>query len=382
MVIERAQRNKPRSSSPVGLVLRRDGRTLIRKIILDKTSASVRRYLLVGVSALAVVLVAAVADPDPNLTRIRAMPADQRARLLQNLRKFDLELNPEKQQVIREIDRKIGQLDVQEGARYFWVLRRYHDWLKNLPDNKQEEVLAQSTDNRLPTIRKLIAQYPVPTTETPELLQVAEVGELSPFELASAYRIWIALNPSQRERVEHKAQGRGRRKSLFEFGSSLKTHIPKETKPADFIEDRWIGQVEDYFRKSRPVMWVNDPMGNDSDDVAKRKQESIRNIHRHQAINLYTIRTPVHSVDPEKLTQFVVALPAWLQTGIDSYPPDEARRRLTWAYRLVFKYPDEIDSTSHPASSPLTAPHSTQTNSVTIPAKRKPSPTTPSSTPF
>ncbi len=81
----------------------------------------------------------------------------------------------------------------------FWVLRRYHDWLNSLPEIKQDELLAQPPDDRMALIRKLVVQYAVPTSETPEFLRIAEVGELSPFELASAFRIWQASNSSQRE---------------------------------------------------------------------------------------------------------------------------------------------------------------------------------------
>ena len=36
---------------------------------------------------------------------------------------------------------------------------------------------------------------------------------------------------------------------------------------------------------------------------------------------------------------------------VDQYPPDEARHRLTWAYRMVFPYPDEIGASHHPSAS-------------------------------
>jgi hypothetical protein len=65
-------------------------------MILDSKRGSMRSCGIVGVSALAVVLTAAVADPDENWVRIRAMPHEARLKLLENLRKFDLELTPEK----------------------------------------------------------------------------------------------------------------------------------------------------------------------------------------------------------------------------------------------------------------------------------------------
>ena len=224
-------------------------------MILDKKSQWIRRCGMVGVSALAVILVAAVADPDPNWARIRAMPPGQRSKLLQSLRKFDLEVSPEKREAIRVLDRRIAQLDPPQRARYFWVLRRYHDWLNSLPENKQDEVLAQPPGDRMALIRKLVDQYPVPTSETPEFLQIAELGELNPFELASAFRIWQAANQSQREHVERKTAGQNRRRVLFLLGNNeLKPRIPRETKPADFNEEKWTALLDQYWRQMRPVM--------------------------------------------------------------------------------------------------------------------------------
>jgi hypothetical protein len=353
-------------------------------MILDKKSHGIRRCGMVGVSALAVVLVAAVADLDPNWVRIRAMPPEQRSKLLQVLRKFDLELPPEKQAAIRELDRRIAQLDPQQRARYYWVLHRYHDWLNRLPENRQDEVLAQPPDDRLALIRKLIVQHAVPTSETPEFLRIAEVGELSPFELASAFRIWQASSQSQHEIVERRPQEKGRREGLFQLGSRLDPPVPRETKPADFDEERWIGLVEEYWRKTRPVMLLDEAARKKMDEAAKKKYDAIRReTHRRQAVNLYTTKTKKRAVDPERLTKFVTALPSWLQNGVDPYPPDEARRRLTWAYRLVFPYPDEIGALRAPsASSAKGAPRSSQKKTGPTPAKSKPASTSLSDAPY
>ena len=308
-------------------------------MFLDKKSQWIRSCGMIGVSALAVVLVAAVAELDPNWARIRAMPAEQRTKLLQNLRKFELELSPEKQEVIRELDRQIAKLDPQQRARYFWVLRRYHDWLNSLPENKQDELLGQPPEGRKAMIRKLVEQYAVPTSETPEFLRIAEVGELSPFELASAFRIWQAANASQREHLERIPAGRKRRDPLLQLGSRLKPAIPRETKPADFDEEDWIGRVEEFWRKTRPVMLFNGAAANKGDEVAKNKQDAVRQIYRRQAVNLYTSRNKIQAVDSDRLKQFLTALPSWLQNAVDPYPPDEARSTTDLGLPVGFPLP-------------------------------------------
>jgi hypothetical protein len=339
---------------------------------------------MVGVSALAVILVAAVAEPDPNWARIRAMPPDQRSKLLQGLKKFDLELTPEKQEAIRELDRQLAQVDPQQRARYFWVLRRYHDWLDQLPENKQEEILALPADDRLASIRKLAEQYPVSSSDTSEFMRIAEVGELSPFELASVYKIWELSSKAQHDQVEREAQGRPRRKALLKLGNELRPRIPRETIPKDFDDEYWIGEVLGHWRKTNPVMAFDDLARNQGDDTAKAKQAILRQlIHHRQAINLYTSRTKIQAVAPENLTRFVTALPSWLHHAIDEYPPDEARRRLTWAYRLLFPFPDEIGASVHSsASAAKGAPRAPKKKPATTPAKAKPDASSPSDSPF
>ena len=69
-----------------------------------------------------------------------------------------------------------------------------------------------------------------------------------------------------------------------------------------------------------------------------------------RSTSTYLEQPPPHPVTAERLTQFFTALPPWVRTTFDSYPPDEARRRLTLVYRLVFPYPDEFRPARAPAS--------------------------------
>ena len=58
---------------------------------------------------------------------------------------------------------------------------------------------------------------------------------------------------------------------------------------------------------------------------------------RRLAINLYFLEQPTpRPVDPQRLAQFFAAMPPWVRTSFDSYTADEARRRLTLVYRLLF----------------------------------------------
>src|SRR5436305_8145013 len=64
---------------------------------------------------------------------------------------------------------------------------------------------------------------------------------------------------------------------------------------------------------------------------------------QRSAVNLYYLnQPPPRGVDPQRLTQFLGAMPPWIRAAFNAYPADEARRRLTLVYRLVFPYPNEF----------------------------------------
>jgi hypothetical protein len=326
-------------------------------MIVDKRSEAIRHWGLVGVSALAWTLIAAVADSDRNWARIQAMPREQRVKLLQKLRRFDLELTTDKRQAVRELDRRIAALEPLQQFQYLAALRRYHNWLKRLPENRQEELLAKQPDERMALVRQLVVQYPIPKADTPQLLQIADVGEYSPFELASIFKIWQAATPAQRAEVERLSQGRERREALFRLGESLAKKIPREIKPKDFEEEYWVNQIKDHSPNMRAVFLLEEMAKKKQelarDESARKKVEVLRKeILRRQAIDFYLTKQPVRSVNSERLGRFVSGFPSWVQSTFDQFPPDEARRRLAFSYRLVFEPPAEVGAVRAPSDSP------------------------------
>ena len=57
-----------------------------------------RIWGLAAISALATILVAAAVDPGRNWVRLRALPGEQRQKLVETLKKFDLLYTSEQQQ--------------------------------------------------------------------------------------------------------------------------------------------------------------------------------------------------------------------------------------------------------------------------------------------
>ena len=73
-------------------------------------------------------------------------------------------------------------------ASIIWLCLRYHNWLNQLPDTKQDELTALPPNERMAAVKKLIADYPQKHDRTLNLLRSVDVGEYSPFELASFSR--------------------------------------------------------------------------------------------------------------------------------------------------------------------------------------------------
>jgi hypothetical protein len=131
-------------------------------------SWNIRRHTIrfVGlpvISALATILVAATVDPEGNWVRLRSMPREERQRLIENLRKFDLIYTREQQQDLRDLDRRINDLDPARQAQYLTALRRYHNWLNLLPETKQDGLKDKPAGERMSLVKKLVADHPVPT---------------------------------------------------------------------------------------------------------------------------------------------------------------------------------------------------------------------------
>jgi len=297
-----------------------------------------------AISALATILVAAAVDPDRNWVRLRALPVEQRLKLVDTLKKFDLLYTREQQQALRDLDRRINELEPAKRAEYFAVLRRYHNWLNRLPEKQQDELTDKPAGERLSLVKKLVAEYPLSRPMTTQFLQITDLGDYSPFELAALFKIWQDLPPDRRRQIEKMVAVPKRHEALFKSGAEH--DIPREIKPPDFDDKQWVSQFEKFAQLKRPNLLFNE---------LKKKQEVLRGeIMRREAINYYFLknRTLSHAVAPERLVDFVAAFPPWLQSAFDAYPPDEARRRLTIVYRLVFPFPAEMKASPRPPAPP------------------------------
>ena len=113
----------------------------------------------------------------------------------------------------------------------------------------------------------------------------------------------------------------------------------------------------------------------------KKFEARRREILRRQAINGFVARAEVHSVDPGRLVQFLEGLPFWVQSTLDQYPPDEARQRLSSAYRLVFPHPKELTGGGPRPAAPAKGPAAAKPK-IVLPTPAKPKSDTRTDAPF
>ncbi len=307
--------------------------------------------------ALATISIAAGVDLEARWNRLRALPAERRKKLVDNLSRFDAVLTSEQQQALRDLDRRINSLEPSQRGEYLATLRRYHSWLSRLPEDRRDEIMRTPASERLAAIAKLASQprYKVPSDRTPPFLQLAAIGEYSPFELAAIFKIWQVLTPTERKEVERPLTNGGRVQVLFRLGAAK--DLPREIRPEGYDEQSVFGDIEPHLKKRHPVL---------VEELKKRNEKSVQ-VMRRLAINFFYLtaqqKGAVKRVAPDKLDHFVASFPWWIQSAFESYPPDEAQRRLTIVYRLVFPHPSEIKiaprgSPAPPGSRP--APSSTK----------------------
>jgi hypothetical protein len=307
------------------------------------------RAASLAVAPLVILLLCAAEDQlQQARTRLGEMSPEQRNRVAETLKSFDLRLSPQEQASLRDLDQRISALPAEERVRYLDVLRRYHNWLDSLPETVKDGLLAKPPEERMAQIRILAAKYPIPARNTPFWIQFSDLGGPSAFELASLFKIWQKLTPQQRKEIETIPVNE-RTQRLHVIGRR-EHQIIREVRPADFDPLIWVTKAEEKLAELRlagPDLKVAVAKAEArAENGANRKvqaKEQIRPVVLHRfAVNLYGIERPPMTVNPENLSRFLAELPPWVRSTFDTYPHDEARRKLTVAYRVVFPHPSEF----------------------------------------
>ncbi len=354
-----------------------------------------RALAILVVPAVAALSIGAGDVPGDARARLQNMSPQQRTELAEALKQFDLQLTPDQQKSIREIDQQLSNLAAEDKVHYLAALRRYHNWLDSLPETVRDNLQAKPPGERMAQIKTLISSYPLSKESSPYWMQFSEVAGSAPFELATTFKIWQELTPQQRREIESLPAGEKRRSKLDEYRRELK--LNREIRPHDFHVDDWIPKVE---AKIADISAYDPELKNavakaeknavaKAELASKRKNEGkeeasriVSPLMRRLAINLYFLEQPApRPVDPARLAQFFAAMPPWVRTSFDSYTADEARRRLTLVYRLLFPKDEFKPARPGTASTGSAASKGSPTPPSPVPVAPRKEPTAPKAPP-
>jgi hypothetical protein len=274
------------------------------------------------------------AGEDENWQRLRSMPREQRLILAENLKRFD-NLDPQQKAVLRKLDEEIAKLPTENRANYESVLRRYHLWLQSLRKEQQDQLNAAAPDQRMALVRKFLAEErSTPKTSPSSFLQLADLTAQSPYDLAHKIKIWLEMSPAERTEAEHLPPEK-RKPRIEELAKKKKIGMLRRITKAE--EEKLLKQLEG-----------NSQMKNQLNRLTENKK--VAELKRI-ADNYHFIENPPEKVSAENLMRFDAALPSWIRQPLDHLPPEEARRRLTILYRLVFPAGSEMPAAVKPAAS-------------------------------
>ncbi len=371
-----------------------------------------RLFLLTVATGWIVVGAHARADQAENLRRLGSMPLEHRRALTQNLERFDA-LAAGDREAIRALDRALADQPDPDRARYLAVLRRYHLWLQRLPKEGRDTINAAPPAERMTLVSKLRAEEQASDArrKTPLFLQVVDLGDMSPFDVAQWLKIWFTLTPAEREEFEKRPRSPGPWRQRFQasLDSSRKADLPKgqfsseeeEALVRKMMRNREIGfglpdsiisviksgrnpeaTGEAESRKSEERTEIRDRppptgrIGGGRMSFPNRRASLIHGL----AGNYYFIVNPPEKVEPSNLFRFLSALPKGIAESFTYLPPEEARRRLTILYRLLYPSPSDMPPFGSSSNLPG-APAAESTGKTELPSP-KPAPGPSDARPF
>jgi hypothetical protein len=277
----------------------------------------------------------AVAVDDENWQRLRSTPRQRRLELSSKLEQFD-SLDREQKSAIRELDRSVSSLPQTDRVNCYATLHRYHLWLQGLPEAQRNEINAATPDKRMSVVSRVMNEQASQGSTTPLFVRLSDIGGVSPFELANRIKIWHELSPAQKSELNRMQDLNHRLRRLKDFGSRLKVEpIPQPTMPD---EEKTLERL--LKRPAFAMLRHNDVL--------------LKQLNAKQLLPelVYFLDNPPAPVKPENLVRFGRELPVWVRSHFDPLPPDEARRRLTILYRLIYPRPQEFKEQTPAATAP------------------------------
>ena len=304
-----------------------------------------------AVLALFVIGAAGVSD-DANWQRLRSIPREQRQHLSDKLKEFAA-LDRDTQARVRKLDAKLDALPDGDRANYLAVLRRYHLWHEELSETQRNEIDGVAPEKRMAVVARIAADRTRPRSSSPSALRYCDVGNYSPYELANQVQVWQVLTPAQKADLSRLAEGP---RTLRLERIAADRNVAPVARPAKVDEEATIKKA---MRHGLSAFLNNKPIGD------RLKEPKVRS---RMIDHLTLMEWPPEKVSSDNLARFAEALPPWVRSLDDPLPPDEARRRLTVLYRLLYPAPAEyVPPKAAPAAPAKAAPAA-----PAAPVQRKP----------
>jgi len=291
----------------------------------------------------------AKADEEENWARLRSMPREHRQSLSQKLREFD-RLPSNEKAAIRALDQELNSQPTANRANFQSMIRRYHLWLQTLSEDQRNQIEATPVEERMAAVVKLRAKTKANPSEGESHVLLQVTGP-SPTNLATLLQTWMSLTPKERNELE-KLDPTERTQRIRSLARA------KKQKPIAPLTD---AQLEASLHKMKAdpqlTAWISRIETNAASKAATAKKQgssakkadmskNLPNPVRVLTENYHFLIQPPKKVESSKLVAFESSLPSWFRASFDHFSPQEARRRLTILYRLIY---GELD---HPGASP------------------------------
>ncbi len=291
--------------------------------------ATVRRLAISTLAFLSILALAAgpSAEVSESWQRLHSLPIELRNHLAEQLKVFDT-LDRAEQDVVRTLDRQVSAEADENRANYYAVLRRFHLWVQSLPEAQRTELLAAAPSQRMAMVTKILKERPASDKLESSLYHFAELGGISLFDQAEQINIWLELTDAERAEVAKLGDSdRDHRLSALAHEKKIAPIARPSAQVLEAAHEKVLKSEKFAFLKNVERTEVKKP---------EKSKQARKKLPQQFIDNYYFIEYRPTKVGPDKLLQFERALPSWIRGSYETLPPEEARRRLTILYRLVF----------------------------------------------
>jgi hypothetical protein len=312
---------------------------------------------LIGIAASVLLLGGATAPDDPDFRRLAQLPPEVRKRAAEQLAEAQA-LPSGELAALRRLDAQLNAAPAEERVRLLDELRRYALWVASLPADQQALLANAPNDGEWRAlVSKIRAGQDPPEAVRKDgtvfLRHMVEFGNTS-VALETALLVgWRALGEEGRRALPDPKKERDKfRGRLFE--EARKAVEAPEAPKDDAPESSFLARVLRRMDRVGPL-----------DELIDRKA-AVRAELQPRAMLALRLRVgemshlehfPPHKVAPERLDRFFAQeIPPWLKEDFGDLSPEAARLMLAVMYREVYRYPAEMPDPAREEHAPAGKP--------------------------